>query len=156
MKTLFICSLLALSAHLQAQPPTGPVTPGTTFGSETSPEGALPVAALPGLLQNGESRDVKVTGVVTDVCPKMGCWLSLDIPGDTRVFVKMKDYGFFVPVALAGKKVVIDAQAMMVRTSVDELRHYAEDAKKSREEIEAITEDQEEIRLTANGIVIVK
>ncbi len=155
MKALFLSFMIALSVQLNAQPPKGPVTPGTTFGSETSPEGALPVADLPGLLQNGESRDVKVTGVVTDVCPKMGCWLSLDIPGDTRVFVKMKDYAFFVPVALAGKKVVIDAQAMMVRTSVDELRHYAEDAQKSKEEIEAITEGQEEIRLTANGIVIV-
>ena len=156
MKTLLLCFMIAVWVQLNAQPPKGPVTPGTTFGSETSPDGALPVADLPGVLQNGESRDVKVTGVVTDVCPKMGCWLSLDMPNDSKVFVKMKDYGFFVPVELRGKTVVIDAQAMLVRTSVDELRHYAEDAKKSREEIEAITEDQEEIRLTANGIVIVK
>ena len=156
MHTLLLCFIIALSVQLYAQPPKGPVTPGTTFGSATSPEGALPVADLPGLLKAGNSHTVKVMGTVTDVCPKMGCWLSLDMPGDRKVFVKMKDYGFFVPVELAGKKVVIDAQAMIARTSVDELRHYAEDAKKSREEIEAITEDQEEIRLMAHGIVIVK
>lgn len=156
MKTLLLCSMIVLSVHVNAQPPKGPVTPGTTYGSDISPEGAIPAADLPKLLQNSQSRDVKIIGTVAEVCPKMGCWLSLDMPGDSKVFVKMKDYGFFVPVELTGKRIVIDAQAMVVKTSIAELRHYAEDAKKSREEVEAITEDKEEIRLTANGIVVVQ
>jgi hypothetical protein len=39
---------------------------------------------------------------------------------------------------------------------VDELRHYAEDAKKSQAEIDAINQPQKEIRLTATGIVVMK
>lgn len=137
-----------------AQPPKTPVTPGTTFGEAFSENGAVPVAELPGLLQDHKPTEVKVTGTVTDVCPKMGCWVSLDMPDNSKVFVKMKDYGFFVPVELKGKTVVIDAQAEVITTSVDELRHYAEDAGKSREEIDAITKPEEEIRLTARGIKI--
>jgi hypothetical protein len=43
----------------------------------------------------------------------------------------------------------------MKTTSVAELKHYAEDAKKSQAEIDAIKEPQKEVRVTAKGIVIV-
>ncbi|HJV20168.1 MAG TPA: hypothetical protein VJ552_09855 [Sediminibacterium sp.] len=43
----------------------------------------------------------------------------------------------------------------MVTTSVDELKHYAADAKKSKAEIDAITQPKKEIRLVAKGIKVV-
>lgn len=101
-----------------------------------------------------DQTDVKVTAKVIDVCPKKGCWMLLETPDQSKVFVKMKDYGFFVPMEIKGRTVVIDGEAKRIITSVDELKHYAEDAKKSREEIEAITQPKEEIRLTAKGIVV--
>ncbi|MFD1002702.1 DUF4920 domain-containing protein [Ohtaekwangia kribbensis] len=158
MKTLSIlCTLFMLAiVVVKAQPPKGPVTPGTTFGSSISADGAMPVADLSNVLQDDQPHTVKVKGTVTDVCPKKGCWISLEMPGNSKVFVKMKDYGFFVPVELIGKTVVIDAEAKVIKTSVDELKHYAEDAKKSKEEIDAIKESKEEIRLTANGILVLK
>ncbi len=155
MKTLFLfLAVILITASAIAQPPKGPVTPGTTFGTKTSLTGAIPAAQLSQLLQEDQTREVKVSGKVTDVCPKKGCWLSLEMPGNTKVFVKMKDYGFFVPVELIGKTLVIEGQAKIITTSVAELKHYAEDAKKSKQEIDAITEPEQEIRLTANGIVI--
>lgn len=158
MKTLSIlCALLMLATIVvYAQPPKGPVTPGTAFGSKISTDGAVAVAELPKVITDDQPHPVKVKGTVTDVCPKKGCWLSLEMPDNSKVFVKMKDYGFFVPVELIGKTVVVDAEAKIIKTSVDELKHYAEDAKKTKEEIEAIKEPKEEIRLTANGIVVVK
>lgn len=39
-------------------------------------------------------------------------------------------------------------------TPVEELRHYAEDAGKSKEEIIAITEPKEEYHMMASGVVI--
>ena len=153
--TSFLLVLLII-AYAQAQPPTGPVTPGTTFGSTITAADAISVTELSSLLKEDEAKGVKVRGTVTDVCPKKGCWLSLDMPGNTKVFVKMKDYGFFVPLELIGKTVVIDAEAKIVTTSVDELKHYAEDARKSEQEIAAITEPEKEVRLTANGILIIE
>lgn len=150
-----VLTLVTLS--LSAQPPKVPATPGTTFGEVVSPDGANPIAELPGFVKGKEAVDVKITAKVVDVCPKKGCWISLEIPGqEAKVFVKMKDYAFFVPLELIGKNVVIDGQAKLIKTSVDELKHYAEDAKKSQEEIDAITEPKEEIRITANGIVVIK
>ena len=69
--------------------------------------------------------------------------------------VKMKDYGFFVPLAAKGKTVVIEGQVSMKTTSVKELRHYAEDAKKSQAEIDAITQPKKEVNILANGIVVI-
>jgi hypothetical protein len=153
---IIVVCIAFISSPVLAQPPKLPVTPGATFGASLSKEGAIPVAELPGMLKAKETAHVTVIGKVMDVCPKKGCWMSIEMPGNEPVFVMMKDYGFFVPLELIGKKVVIDGQASVVTTSVAELRHYAEDAKKSKEEIEAITAPKKEIRLTANGIAVLE
>ncbi|MNF17801.1 hypothetical protein D3C80_2215180 [compost metagenome] len=67
----------------------------------------------------------------------------------------MKDYAFFVPTALKGKNVVLEGSAERKITSVDELKHYAKDAKKSKAEIDAIKSPKEEIRFLASGIKVV-
>lgn len=41
----------------------------------------------------------------------------------------MKDYAFFLPTAIKGKTILLDGKAQLKQTSVEELRHYAEDAK---------------------------
>lgn len=156
MKSIFTAFFCLSLFMVNAQPPDVPATPGATFGAATTEEGAVEVAELPNFLNNKESGNIKVIAKVTDVCPKKGCWMSLEMPDKTTVFVKMKDYGFFVPLEMIGKTVVIDGEAKMITTSVEELKHYAEDAKKSKEEIAAITEPKEEIRLTASGILVVK
>lgn len=82
--------------------------------------------------------------------------MQLEMPDQSKVLVKMKDYGFFVPAAIKGKTVVIAGEAKAMVTSVDELKHYAQDAKMSIEEIAAIAELKKEIRFTANGILVVE
>ena len=49
--------------------------------------------------------------------------------------VRFKDYGFFVPRGISGKTVVLDGYAFHSTTSVAQLRHYAQDAGKSKAEI---------------------
>ena len=66
----------------------------------------------------------------------------------------MKDYGFFLPVAAIGKQVVINGEATLKTVSVAEQKHYAEDAKKSQAEIDAIKEVKNEMRILASGIVV--
>ena len=156
MKSIFTFAALFLVTLALAQPPDLPTTVGTTYGGTVNVAGAVPVGELPQLLKVEQPKMVKVKGTVTEVCPKMGCWLSLEMPDKSSVFVKMKDYGFFVPTDLKGKTVVIDAEAKVLTTSVEELKHYAEDAKKTPQEINAIKAPKEEIRLTATGITVVK
>ena len=71
------------------------------------------------------------------------------------VFVKFKDYGFFVPkTGIEGKQILMSGKIFRDTISVDRLRHYAEDAKKSKEEIELITVPEYKINMIANAVAI--
>jgi len=157
MKRLVISLFVVLLANLSmAQPPEGKAKVGNTYGEAIKADGAIAIADLPSQLTKEEPLQTKIKAKVTGVCPKKGCWLSLEMPDSSKVFVKMKDYGFFVPVDMIGKTVVLDGEAVMKTASVEELQHYAEDAKKSKAEIAAITKPQKEIRFTAKGILVVE
>jgi hypothetical protein len=157
MKSLIVIVLLLVNVILiNAQPPEGNANVGDSYGASITSSDAVELTKVPDLLGDKEAINVKVMAKVIDVCPKKGCWMLLETPDQSKVFVKMKDYGFFVPMNLIGKNVAIDGEAKTIVTSVDELKHYAEDAKKSKEEIASITEPKKEIRITANGILVVK
>lgn len=157
MKKILLCLVLAsVSKFLLAQPPAGKAIPGDVYGAGANINKATDITTLPSQLKNNKSMPVVVKAKVLDVCPKKGCWLKLQVNDSTTAFVKMKDYGFFLPAAIKGKTIVLDGEATLKETSVAELRHYAEDANKSKAEIEAITKPAEEIGLTAKGIVVIK
>lgn len=166
MKKLVLILTMAFSTLAFAQengkkmgPPEGNALVGDLYGAKVSAKAektAITPAKLDQKLKKSKKvENVAVRGKVTDVCDKKGCWLTVETENNEKFFVKMKDYGFFVPIALKGKNVVLEGNAETKTISVDEQKHYAEDAKKSQSEIDAITNPQEEIRFVANGIKVV-
>jgi len=148
------------TSQKKVSPPPGNALVGDTYGAgvnATSESKAITVDKLSKKLkkENKKLENVAIKGKVTDVCEKKGCWLTIQTEDNSQFFVKMKDYAFFVPTALKGKNVVLDGTAERKVISVDEQKHYAEDAKKPQSEIDAITKPQEEIRFVANGIKVV-
>ena len=82
--------------------------------------------------------------------------MKMDVGSDT-VLVRFKDYSFFVPTEGAdGKTAVIQGNLFVDTISVDMLKHYAEDAGKSKAEIEKITEPKLGLSFLANGVIINK
>ncbi|HQV61436.1 MAG TPA: DUF4920 domain-containing protein [Chitinophagaceae bacterium] len=156
MKKMFFTLVMAgFGFIVNAQPPAGDAKPGEWYGEKISTEGALNINDVVAKLNGGsEFPEVKIKAKITEVCPKKGCWLKLELENGETAMVKMKDYGFFLPVSAKGKTVVIDGKVEIKTTSVAELKHYAEDAKKSKEEIDAITKPEKEVRVMAKGIVI--
>lgn len=144
---------ILMSACLLAQPPKGPADPGMSFGAKTSAEGAIPVNELPSKLKGAEPTEVKVTGKVVEVCKAEGCWLRMETASGPML-IKMKDHAFLVPLSMNGKTIVAEGTATLKETSVEMLRHYAEDAGKSKAEIEAIKEPKKEITMQAKGILV--
>jgi hypothetical protein len=140
-----------------AQPPNVPATPGSSFGEKVTANDAITVEQLQQLLQQkdegNKKADVKIKGVVTDVCTMEGCWIKVR-SATGKMMVKMKDHKFTVPVALNGKTVIIDGEAEEKITSIAQLKHYAEDAGKSKEEIAAIKEPKKEIVIDAKGVLV--
>lgn len=167
MKKLIFLIAIIVSVGLHAQekvtkkfaPPAGKALVGDTYGagvsSRAEKNAISPKKLYQQLLKNAKLENVAVKGKVIDVCDKKGCWLTVQTDNDEKFFVKMKDYDFFVPTALRGKNIILEGNAENKVTSVNELKHYAEDAKKTQAEIDAITQPKEEIRFIASGIKVV-
>lgn len=144
----------------QSGPPAGNALKGEFYGSsvsDSSVKTAISATQLEKQLRKtNKIENVAVKGKVAEVCDKKGCWLTVKTNSNDRFFVKMKDYAFFVPLALRGKDVVLFGDAELKMTSVKELQHYAEDAKKSAVEIAMITQPKQEVNFMATGIKVVK
>ncbi len=68
--------------------------------------------------------------------------------------MKFKDYGFFVPKNAQDKEVIVNGKAFVSEVSVEKLRHYAEDAGKSKDEIAKITKPELQYNFEADGVFV--
>jgi hypothetical protein len=100
--------------------------------------------------------DIKISTKINSCCQKKGCWMNVDMGDGEEMKVRFKDYGFFVPLDAAGSEVIMQGKAFKDTISVDMLRHYAEDAGKSEEEINAITEPESVLAFEASGVLLKK
>lgn len=165
MKKIISALLLGVAVSISAQqtankvhqgPPAGKAKTGDVYGSKISRSSAakaITAEELHSRLQTtGKAENITVKGKVSEVCKAEGCWMTLETTSGDRFFIKNKDHAFLVPLALVGKNVVAVGDAELKTTSVVELKHFAEDAKKPQAEIDAITAPKQEIRFTARGV----
>lgn len=126
-----------------------------TYGEEITPEDVVTLAGLKESIKDQDSLVIKVKAVIEQTCAKKGCWMIIEDEEGNSLRVTFKDYGFFVPTEGAeGKEVIIAGYAKRSVTDVELLKHFAEDAGKSQEEIDAITEPKEEVSFVATGVII--
>lgn len=107
-------------------------------------------------LKPGDTIDVKFKSNIKEVCKKKGCWMSIELPQDEEIFVKFKDYEFFVPKNADKSVTIMNGKAFIDSVSVNQLRHYAKDGGKSEEEIAKITVPEVKYGFEANGVLIQK
>lgn len=129
----------------------------TVYGEDFKVENAMTFDQVMDKLKTEESLETVMKVKVEKVCKMKGCWMTAVDPngGEEEFFVKFKDYGFFVPIDFVDdgpKEVMIKGNAYVETTSVDELRHYAEDEGKSKEEIEEINEAEVQYKFMASGV----
>lgn len=105
----------------------------------------------------GDSMMVSFKGTVKSVCQNKGCWTRIALGDqDQESFVRFKNYGFFIPKDADGSEAILRGKAFKKETSVADLRHFAEDAGKSEEEIAKITEPKVEFTFLADGVLLKK
>jgi hypothetical protein len=146
--TLFFAVLLSVSSVLAQKT--------ESFGEKIKLDGAIEGASFLKQIDGKDSLLVKISAPIVNVCQKKGCWMNVDLGEGKQMMVRFKDYGFFVPKDADGKIAVMDGVAFREVLSVDMLRHYAEDAGKSKEEIEKITEPETRLSFEASGVLIYK
>lgn len=129
---------LTVYGHAQEVAPA-PAKVGAVYGKELQKTGAKSVYEAQNILEQSDKFSGKLEGTVTRVCTSKGCWLALKSDdSDTPVIVRFRDYGFFVPEDIVGKKVVVEGHA---KTNAKEDK----DGKRTKD-----------ISFTADGVLVVK
>ena len=150
---IFICIImLCMSIAVAAQEPASAIK-GASYGAGTTANGAIAASQMTANMKDSKFTG-KITGKVVSVCQEKGCWMRIENGNNGTIMVKFKDYAFFMPRDIAGKEVVIDGEATVAETSVKQQKHYAADAKRSKEEIAAIKTPQKELIFIARGVLV--
>lgn len=124
------------------------------FGEEFEIADAIAPAKVAELMNDSSLNEFVVEGTIQECCQKKGCWMKVDMGDGESMRVSFKDYGFFVPLDAGGKKMTMKGIAQYDTISVDFLKHLAEDANASQEEIDAITEPELALTFEATGVYI--
>ena len=153
MKKIIIlaCSIVFATISYAQEPASA--AKGVTYGTGTTATGAVDVNDMEKKMAT-DKFEGKVTGKVTEVCQERGCWMKIEKANGETMMVKFKDYGFFMPKNIVGKEVVLEGEAKVNEVSVKQQRHYAEDAGKSKEEIEKIKKAKKEVQFIAKGVLV--
>jgi hypothetical protein len=93
---------------------------------------------------------------IQQVCATAGCWISLDKGNGQLLMVRFKDHFTIPPKTKRGTEAFVHGYAFMETVSVEMLRHLAEDAGKSPEEIQKINAPETRLGFQADGIVLAR
>lgn len=130
--------------------------PGVTYG-KYSEEGVKPISVNELDKKMSDNKfDGKIQGKVVEVCQAMGCWAKLKKEDGSTVMIKVKDHEFAMPQDIVGRTVIVEGKAELKETSVAMLKHYAEDAGKTKEEVDKIKEPKKEVIMMIKGVKVVE
>ncbi len=160
MKKLLFFSSLALTlctTQVMAQAGTGNAPTKTAYGAAFLPKDNYAPGRLPYLLSvNKDLSQIQMTGYISQVCQKEGCWIKIrtDKNINDEMLVKVKDHAFALPKNISGKRALINGSVVKKTQSVADQQHYLQDAGASKEEIAAVTSPKEVYEMVATGIVV--
>lgn len=149
--TAFACLMIMVISKSQD---IKPAEPGVVYGEWAQKGEPIKVTELENNLQENKFAG-KITGKVAEVCQAEGCWIRLQNTDGTTLLVKAKDHAFVMPKDIVGKTVVAEGEATVKEVSEAMRKHLAEDAGKSKEEIEKIKGDSKEIIFSAKGVKVI-
>ncbi len=155
----FTLSLLTFCLNIQAQE-TELSSSGESWqqiGEEFDPSHALNTNSAFKIyrsLNTADSVSLNFKAKVTAVCKVKGCWMDLELDDNQTARITFKDYGFFVPADIEGKEVFVSGVAMISEMDEAARKHYASDARLSKEEINKISGSEKTYSMVASGVII--
>ena len=138
---------------------TAPATgaKGQTFGAGVKVATATPIETILAEPKKFAGQTVRVEGMVTDVCPKRGCWFEMagTKPG-LKLRFKVTDGDMVFPPDSKGKHAVAEGVVAVHELSLEESKDYAkEQAEEYGQPYDPakITEPMAIVRLDGTGAV---
>ncbi|HEX6334835.1 MAG TPA: DUF4920 domain-containing protein [Flavisolibacter sp.] len=155
MKKILLLSsvLFALSAGAQE---IKPAEKGVNYGAVVAQDGDILTPEQLKSKVGEEKLDAKVQGKVVEVCKAEGCWFKMQRADGTTMMVRAANHAFLMPQDLVGKTVIIEGTAVVKEISEELRKHYAEDAGKSKKEIEKIKGPEKDVQFSAKGVLVIE
>ncbi len=157
MKKVFLFFIAVAFTSLSfAQHEIPSAQPGVEYGAGVLSLESISLAELGEEFASDTIYSGVIRGKVVEVCVKKGCFMKVEREGSSEpIMVRFKEYGFFMPSDIVGRTVLLDGEAKVKETSIEQLKHFAEDAGKSAEEIAKITVPKSDIEIIALGVRVI-
>jgi len=121
-----------LAAAVLASLAAAPALAGTKYGKGISEAAPVKLSELMAKPDAYVGKVVKVEGLITEVCPKRGCWIN--VAGDKEfqtIRVKVEDGVIVFPLTDKGKKVVAEGtfrkMELTKEQAIERAKHEAEE-----------------------------
>lgn len=130
---------------------------GQTFGAGVKLTEVTPIDAILAEPKKYDGKTVRVEGMITDVCPKRGCWFELagEKPGQKLRF-KVTDGEMVFPMDSKGRKAIAEGVVAVKELTLEQTKQRAEyEAKEYGKPYDpaAITEPAAIVRIDGTGAV---
>ena len=114
---------------------------------------AISVAELVAQMDRSKAPQVfTIKAPLSAVCQNAGCWVQVPKPDGKPLMVRFKNHFTIPPSTPIGTETYIHGIAYWDTVSVKALRHFAEDAGKSMQEIEKINRPEFKLNFEGDGI----
>ena len=123
----------------------------STFGEAITHSDAISIEYAIDHINKLKNKEILITGTVNKVCEKKGCWMILKGTKNS-IRVTFKEYKFFVPNNIVGKRVNAQGILLEETMSISAARHFAKDAGQSDAEIQRINQKTKEYRFIATAV----
>jgi len=151
--TSFRLTVAALALVVMAAPATAQsVTDSAVVkrGASVAAGASIPVTQLIASARTYTAKPVIVEGVITRECTDKGCWMQVaPTPKDDGMRVTFKDYGFFIPQSMVGRRARMEGVTKVTTHSKAAAEHLiGEGAKLQRNADGTATE----VQFVATGV----
>lgn len=102
-----------------------PVLADTVFGTRPNLPGVVRISEMLDHPDKYVGKVIKVEGIATDVCPKRGCWMTIQSDRKQQsLFVKVQDGEMVFPMSARGKHIVLQGKLFKINMSLEETRAF--------------------------------
>ena len=127
------------------------------FGKSFDNKNAVAASEVASQIQSGKQFHGVMEGRIVAVCQEKGCWANLELPAGQTIKVLFRDSNgdeFSIDKTSKNKMIDVNGVGYIDTTSVEMLKHYAQDDGASKEAIEKIKTPEIKPVFTASGAIL--
>lgn len=126
---LVLCTAACADASSNSEPSSQPAkaATGTSFGAGVTLAESVAIDSILGDPTAFKGKTVRVEGIVTDVCPKRGCWFEMAGSGPgKKLRFKVTDGEMVFPIDSKGMHAVAQGEVAVTSLTIEESKRRAE------------------------------